>query len=114
MKGAKINLAFDTEIIYGDANFYIDIYDKVGTVGENSTGKATPFRVLLHKQELDSGTISTDNSRIGYFPQEITIEGESRIVLEYLKGGRPINKLEAELNVIYKKLENAGATGYTP
>ncbi|MFQ9703545.1 MAG: hypothetical protein ACLR0U_17805 [Enterocloster clostridioformis] len=29
-------------------------------------------------------------------------------MLEYLKEGRPINKLEAELSVIYKKLESAG------
>lgn len=108
MKGTKINLAFGTEVIYEDAVFYIDTHDKVGIVGENGAGKTTLFHVLLHEQELDSGTISTGNSRIGYLPQEITIEDESRTVLEYLKRGRPINKLEAELNVIYKKLESAG------
>lgn len=108
MKGTKINLAFGTEVIYEDADFYIDTHDKVGIVGENGAGKTTLFHVLLHEQELDSGTISTGNSRIGYLPQEITIEDESRTVLEYLKRGRPINKLEAELNVIYKKLESDG------
>lgn len=108
MKGTKINLASGTEVIYEDADFYIDTHDKVGIVGENGAGKTTLFHVLLHEQELDSGTISTGNSRIGYLPQEITIEDESRTVLEYLKRGRPINKLEAELNVIYKKLESAG------
>lgn len=108
MKGTKINLAFGTEVIYEDADFYIDTHDKVGIVGVNGAGKTTLFHVLLHEQELDSGTISTGNSRIGYLPQEITIEDESRTVLEYLKRGRPINKLEAELNVIYKKLESAG------
>lgn len=108
MKGTKINLAFGTEVIYEDADFYIDTHDKVGIVGENGAGKTTLFHVLLHEQELDSGTISTGNSRIGYLPQEITIEDESRTVLEYLKRGRPINELEAELNVIYKKLESAG------
>ncbi|WP_368269313.1 ribosomal protection-like ABC-F family protein [Enterocloster clostridioformis] len=108
MKGTKINLASGTEVIYEDADFYIDTHDKVGIVGVNGAGKTTLFHVLLHEQELDSGTISTGNSRIGYLPQEITIEDESRTVLEYLKRGRPINKLEAELNVIYKKLESAG------
>lgn len=108
MKGTKINLASGTEVIYEDADFYIDTHDKVGIVGVNGAGKTTLFHVLLHEQELDSGTISTGNSRIGYLPQEITIEDESRTVLEYLKRGRPINKPEAELNVIYKKLESAG------
>ena len=114
MKGTKINLAFGTEVIYEDADFYIDTHDKVGIVGENGAGKTTLFHVLLHEQELDSGTISTGNSRISYLPQEITIEDESRTVLEYLKRGRPINKLEAELNVIYKKLESAGTAEHAP
>ena len=34
MKGTKINLAFGTEVIYEDADFYIDTHDKVGIVGE--------------------------------------------------------------------------------
>lgn len=108
MKGTNINLSFGTEVIYEDADFYIDTHDKVGIVGVNGAGKTTLFHVLLHEQELDSGTISTGNSRIGYLPQEIAIEDESCTVLEYLQRGRPIKKLEAELNVIYKKLERAG------
>lgn len=110
MKGTNINLSFGMEVIYEDADFYIDTHDKVGIVGVNGAGKTTLFHVLLHEQELDSGTISTGNSRIGYLPQEIAIEDESCTVLEYLQRGRPIKKLEAELNVIYKKLERAGET----
>lgn len=110
MKGSNMNLSFGLEVIYEDAEFLINTYDKVGIVGVNGAGKTTLFQVLLHQQELDSGTISTGNSRIGYLPQEIVIEDESCTVLDYLQGGRPLRKLEAELDQIYQKLELAAAS----
>lgn len=107
MKGTKMNLSYGLEVIYEDADFHIDDHDKVGIVGVNGAGKTTLFHVLMRKQELDSGSISTGNARIGYLPQEIVMDDESCTVLDYLLGGRPIGKLESELNQIYKKLEDA-------
>lgn len=108
MRGTKMNLSYGLEVIYEDADFHIDNHDKVGIVGVNGAGKTTLFHVLMREQELDSGSISTGNARIGYLPQEIVMEDESCTVLDYLLGGRPIGKLESELNQIYKKLEDAG------
>lgn len=102
-----MNLSYGLEVIYEDADFHIDDHDKVGIVGVNGAGKTTLFHVLMREQELDSGSISTGNARIGYLPQEIVIDDESCTVLDYLLGGRPIGKLELELNQIYKKLEDA-------
>lgn len=107
MKGTKMNLSYGLEVIYEDADFHIDDHDKVGIVGVNGAGKTTLFHVLMREQELDSGSISTGKARIGYLPQEIVIDDESCTVLDYLLGGRPIGKLELELNQIYKKLEDA-------
>lgn len=107
MKGTKMNLSYGLEVIYEDADFHIDNHDKVGIVGVNGAGKTTLFHVLMREQELDSGSISTGNARIGYLPQEIVMDDESCTVLDYLLGGRPIGKLELELNQIYKKLEDA-------
>lgn len=107
MKGTKMNLSYGLEVIYEDADFHIDNLDKVGIVGVNGAGKTTLFHVLMREQELDSGSISIGNARIGYLPQEIVMDDESCTVLDYLLGGRPIGKLESELNQIYKKLEDA-------
>ena len=110
MKGSNMNLAFGLEVIYEDAEFQINNYDKAGIVGVNGAGKTTLFHILLHEQELDSGKISVGDARIGYLPQEIAIEYESCTVLDYLQSGRPIGRLEAELNQIYQKLETADIT----
>ena len=107
MRGKKMNLAFGLEVIYEDAEFVISDKDKVGIVGVNGAGKTTLFKVLLGQQELDSGSINIGNAEIGYLPQEIQIEDETQTVWDYIRDGRPIRRLENELNEIYVKLETA-------
>ena len=107
MRGKNMHLAFGLEVIFDDAEFVISDKDKVGIVGVNGAGKTTLFKVLLGKESLDSGIISTGNSRIGYLPQEIVVENEHQTVWDYLRQGRPIGALENELNDIYVKLETA-------
>lgn len=110
MKGSKMNFSFGSEIIYEDAEFLINDHDKAGIVGVNGAGKTTLFHVLMHELELDSGTISTGNSRIACLPQEIVIHDETCTVLDYLQEGRPIRRLEADLSRIYQRLEHAAVT----
>ena len=107
MKGNKMNLAFGLEVIYEDAEFQLNERDKVGIVGVNGAGKTTLFRLLLHEIELDSGTLTSGNARVGYLPQEIVLDNEDITVWDYLFDGRPIRKDNAELEDIYKKLEVA-------
>lgn len=114
MKGSKMNLAFGLETIYEDAEFLLRERDKVGIVGVNGAGKTTLFRILLRELELDSGSISVGNARIGYLPQEIVLADEKQTVWEYLQDGRPIRQINAELEVIYKKLETADASEQEP
>lgn len=107
MKGKNMNLAFGLEEIYEDAEFQIGDLDKVGIVGVNGAGKTTLFRLLLGELELDNGSLTTGNARIGYLPQEIVLEDEDITVWDFLFEGRPIKKYEQELEEIYKKLETA-------
>lgn len=107
MKGKNMNLAFGLEEIYEDAEFRIGDLDKVGIVGVNGAGKTTLFRLLLGELELDNGSLTSGNARIGYLPQEIVLEDEDITVWDFLFEGRPIKKYEQELEEIYKKLETA-------
>lgn len=104
MKGEHLYLSFGSEIIYDDANFSIEEKDKVGVVGVNGAGKTTLFKILLKEERLDAGKIKVINKRIGYLPQEITFTNQEMLVLDYLSEGRPIKRLEQELNDIYEQL----------
>lgn len=111
MKGIDMNLAFNLEVIYKEANFQIDDNDKVGIVGVNGAGKTTLFKVILKEEKLDSGKISFDKKkRIGYLPQEIDIKDKEKIVFDYLMEARPIQKLENELQELYEEVANASGS----
>ncbi len=101
MKGSNLNLSFGLELIYENANFQLNDFDKVGVVGVNGAGKTTLFKVILKTQELDSGKIDVVNKRIGYLPQEIILEDKDITVFDYIMTARPIEKLEKELTKLY-------------
>lgn len=107
IRGKNMNLAFGLEEIYEDAEFQLGDLDKVGIVGVNGAGKTTLFKLLLKELALDRGTISMGNARLGYLPQEIVLDDEEMNVWDFLLDGRPIKKLEAELNDIYVQLADA-------
>lgn len=102
-----MNLSFGLETVYKDAEFHTEARDKIGIVGVNGAGKTTLFRLLTNEIELDSGTLSVGSARVGYLPQEVEIDDENITVWEYLFDGRPIRKINAELDDIYEKLVTA-------
>lgn len=113
IKGTNMNLSFDAEIIFSDAEFLINDADKVGIVGVNGAGKTTLFKLLLGEKTLDSGSIYFSKKRIGYLPQEILIDDEEISVLEFLQEGRPIKKTEEKLKAIYEALVTASGEELT-
>lgn len=106
MKAVHLNLAYGTKIIYDDCNFNLETGDKVGIVGVNGAGKTTLFRIILGEQQLDEGKVELGNHRLGYLPQEIIIppEHDNITVWEYVASGRPVDELQAQLNLEYEKL----------
>lgn len=102
MKGINLNLSFNLEKIYENANFQIEDTEKVGVVGVNGAGKTTLFKVILKEQELDTGQIMiSKQKRIGYLPQEINFEDREKNVLDYLLSARPIETLNQKLEQLY-------------
>ena len=104
MRGQNLNLAFGTEVIYDDAEFYIGDNDKTGIVGVNGAGKTTLFRVLLGEQPLDGGKIHIGSARLGYLPQEIGFADKQETVWDYLFDARPVRETEARLSELYDEL----------
>lgn len=108
MQGKDLNLAFSTEIIYQDANFRLEVGDKVGIVGVNGAGKTTLFKVILGNEKLDSGEITfpPTATAIGYVPQEIKIPelASDMTVWDFLYTARPFDALQEQLATEYEKL----------
>ena len=100
----NMNLKFGLETIFDNININIPDDTKTGIVGVNGSGKTTFFKVILNKQELDSGNVTFFNKkRISYLPQIITdeIPDIDITVFEFLLEGRPIKKLSDQIEKLY-------------
>ena len=101
-------MSFNKEIIFDYMCVIFQDTDRVGITGVNGAGKSTLFNLIRGTLTPDSGKILLNNKRIGYLPQVITdeIPVEEITVFDYLLEGRPIKKLENELNDIYLKISS--------
>lgn len=100
----NLSLSFGLQDVFEDVNLTIKENEKVGIIGVNGAGKSTFFKLILGKLEPDKGKISLKpGTRIGFLPQVISDEIPSMkiSVFDYLLEGRPIKKLESELEQAY-------------
>lgn len=107
MNISHLTFSYDNEIIYDDVSVELQEKDHIGIVGLNGAGKSTFFKLLLKELTPDFGTIKIPvNHRISYLPQVITDEESFKniTVWEYLISGRPIAKIEKEMNDLYLKM----------
>ncbi|WP_071190453.1 ABC-F family ATP-binding cassette domain-containing protein [Trichormus sp. NMC-1] len=75
---------FGIKEILKDANFSLDISDKVGLIGTNGSGKSTLLKMIAGLESIDSGQILVNSgSKIIYLPQQPDVD-ENRTVLEQI------------------------------
>lgn len=104
MYAHQISLSFGGSVIYDNAEFSLSPRAKVGIVGVNGAGKTTLFRVMTGQIPLDAGHIDMGGARLGYLPQTITLDNPDMTVWDFLMSGRPIARLQDELNAAYVSL----------
>lgn len=75
---------FGIKEILKDANFSLDVTDKVGLIGTNGSGKSTLLKMIAGLESIDSGQILVNSgSKIIYLPQQPDVD-ENRTVLEQI------------------------------
>ena len=100
----NLSMSFGIQEIFTDITLHINEREKVGIIGMNGAGKSTFFNLILGKLEPDGGSITfKPGTRIGFLPQVISDEIPNMhiSVFEYLLDGRPIKKIEQDLNQAY-------------
>lgn len=110
MRIKNLSFSFGMQNIFDNVNLYIPDNEKVGIVGVNGAGKSTFFNILTKKISPDDGQIIFDKkTRVELLPQVITDEVSllDINVFDYLSSGRPIEKLENDLQNLYNDLASA-------
>lgn len=77
---------FGETIIFEKLSFQIFRQEHVAIIGENGVGKSTLLKMILGKEQLDSGEIKVGESvSIGYLSQVINYEDGKQSILSYFK-----------------------------
>lgn len=105
----NLTLSFGIQNIFRNISLSIPKNEKLGIVGVNGAGKTTLFKIITGELLPDEGLIVLEkNDRIGLLPQVIDedVLNSKILTMDYLLSGRPINKLETELNEAYNAISN--------
>lgn len=104
-----LSMSFGAQELFNNVNIHVDDNQKVGVVGVNGAGKTTLFKIMMGKEQADSGKIIfNNNARVEWLPQVITddLSSDEITTFDYLMSARPIEKLNDELQKCYVELSN--------
>jgi len=107
MQLKELTMSFGNQTLFENVTLTINENSKIGVVGVNGAGKSTFFKLIMKRLEPDHGKIilKTD-SRVSLLPQVISDEIPSLdiTVFDYLLEGRPIEKINKELEKTYEQI----------
>ena len=107
MQLKELTMSFGYQTLFENVTLTINENSKIGVVGVNGAGKSTFFKLIMKRLEPDHGKIIFKNdSRVSLLPQVISDEIPSLdiTVFDYLLEGRPIEKINKELEKTYEKI----------
>jgi len=96
VEATNIGKGFDEGPLFANLDLAIEAGSRVAIIGPNGIGKTTLVRCLLKELEVDNGKINwAENSRTGYFPQDIAAEFDKDMTLfDWITQWQPPNTVE--------------------
>lgn len=113
----NVSLMLGGKAIVEDLSLRFAQGDRVGLIGPNGSGKTTLLRLMAKQQMPDGGAIRIQKgSRIGYLPQDVTVEGGKsllQLVIESVPGRAEIEReLETAEADLERKAVDVNADDY--
>jgi len=105
LTAANLSKSYGALDIFPEISFSIPHRARIGLVGANGVGKTTLLRVLMGEEEPSSGTIHRARGiRIGYLPQEATLDSSQTLWGECMTVFEPLLALQQELHDLEEAL----------
>ncbi len=105
-----IDMQFGGDYLFRDVTFTVRPGDRVGLVGPNGAGKTTLLRIIAGVYQPEDGNINTPTGyKVGYLPQEPTLDSEAQkrtLIAEALRAREDLIEIEEALAEIQIKLED--------
>ena len=110
----EVTLFFADRLIFDAASLRLAHGDRVGLIGPNGSGKTTLLKIIAGEQEIDDGKVTRANGvRVGWLPQDITIEGGRSLIdmiLSSVPGRVALDKRLADTAAALEQATSAGST----
>lgn len=107
----NISVSFGERDVLRNISFDIAKGDRVGLIGSNGSGKTTLFNVITGKLEPNEGAVvKASGTVIGCVEQHACAESKRRVYDELLTVFSHLEKAEAELEDIHRKVELTDGT----
>ena len=91
IEATSVSKAFGDKLLYEDLNFKLPPAGIVGIVGPNGAGKTTLFRMILGKEEADSGSFSIGETvKVSYVDQQHVDIDPEKTIWEQVTGGNEL------------------------
>ena len=82
----NLSKSYGRHVLFEDASFKLNPRERLGLVGKNGHGKTTLFRLIIGKENPDSGSIIIPkNYRVGYVRQHLAFT-ENTVLKETMRG----------------------------
>ena len=81
-----ISKAYDGRQLFSHFSYTLMRMDRVGIIGNNGCGKSTLLKIIMHKIQPDTGSVTIGETvKIGYFAQMNEVFEENQRVIDYIK-----------------------------
>ncbi len=108
----EVTLFFADRMIFDAASLRLGHGDRVGLIGPNGSGKTTLLKIIAGDQEIDDGKVTRANGvRIGWLPQEISVQGGRSMIDMILSSVPGRGELDRRLADAEAQLEQASQSG---
>jgi len=82
----NVSKSYGSRLLFENATFNINPYDRIGLIGRNGHGKSTLIKMIIGEESIDSGNIAIPkNYKIGYLSQKIEFS-QSTVIDEVMLG----------------------------
>ncbi|MCR5213639.1 MAG: ABC-F family ATP-binding cassette domain-containing protein [Eubacterium sp.] len=102
----NISKSYLDQVVLKNINFHIEKNDKCAIVGINGAGKTTLLRIILGKEEADSGNVVISRDiRLGYLSQNQDTELDNTIYSAMQEAKKYLIEMEERIRQLEKEME---------
>src|ERR1035438_7633605 len=77
----SLTKSFGARPLFDDISLSISDGDRLGLIGPNGSGKATPLRILAGVETPDAGSTAVRKlAKMGYVPQEVAFPADTSVL----------------------------------